>query len=292
MSEPSNTPYHPTISTHPNHHPHPLCRYRCARIHGVVACPSLSCRDAAAGAIRDPLHQHGTLFTLSGPSSWYVSDQFIRSTYPTNLSYQPILSTRPLSYPINSRSQRILSTHSTNSLPNLPLQPPRNTPSHPPSHPPSPRPPTYLSIHLPFCSSGFYFMACVWQLSFQLPLRCRRWVTPLVLALLYYPPRALSHISSHISHPSKHSLCYVTYIPSQFTPYQPFTHPLAHYCRRGVTAALGDTTPFELCFLLFDAVFVVSTVVFTALLWFDYRKKMKLSFNVAPYNSSSSNNSK
>jgi len=70
--------------------------------------------------------------------------------------------------------------------------------------------------------AGFYFMACVWQLSFQLPLRCRR----------------------------------------------------------GVTAALGDTTPFELCFLLFDAVFVVSTVVFAVLLWVDYRKKSRLSRNV------------
>lgn len=75
--------------------------------------------------------------------------------------------------------------------------------------------------------AGFYFMACVWQLSFQLPLRCRR----------------------------------------------------------GVTAALGDTAPFELSFLLFDAVFVVSTVVFTVLLWVDYRKKTKLSFSLAPYNS-------
>ena len=195
MSEPSNTPYHPTISTHPNHHPHPLCRYRCARIHGVVACPSLSCRDAAAGAIRDPLHQHGTLFTLSGPSSWYVSDQFIRSTYPTNLSYQPILSTRPLSYPINSRSQRILSTHSTNSLPNLPRQPPRNTPSiefpTTPSMPQVGDPPCPSPIILPPSRSLTHILS--YLTPFQtLSMLCH--IYPLTihsLPTLYPPPGSL-----------------------------------------------------------------------------------------------------
>ena len=67
-------------------------------------------------------------------------------------------------------------------------------------------------------AAGFYFMSCVWQLSFQLPLRCRR----------------------------------------------------------GVTAALGETAPFELCFILFDAVFVVSTIVFGIYLWLDHRKKISL----------------
>jgi hypothetical protein len=42
-------------------------------------------------------------------------------------------------------------------------------------------------------------------------------------------------------------------------------------CRRGVTLALGESAPFELCFLLFDAVFVCSTLVFGLLLWIDYR---------------------
>ena len=65
-------------------------------------------------------------------------------------------------------------------------------------------------------------MACVWQLSFQLPLRCRR----------------------------------------------------------GVTAALGETAPFELCFLLFDAVFVVSALFFGLMLWIDHRKKLLLSRNI------------
>ena len=64
-------------------------------------------------------------------------------------------------------------------------------------------------------------MACVWQLSFQLPLRCRR----------------------------------------------------------GVTAALGESAPFELCFLLFDAVFVVSTVLFGFLLYCDHRRKLLLSYS-------------
>ena len=62
-------------------------------------------------------------------------------------------------------------------------------------------------------------MACVWQLSFQLPLRCRK----------------------------------------------------------GVSLALGEAAPFDLCFLLFDAVFVVSTVVFGLLLWYNYRRKVSLS---------------
>lgn len=65
-------------------------------------------------------------------------------------------------------------------------------------------------------------MACVWQLSFQLPLRCRR----------------------------------------------------------GVTVALGQSAPFDLCFLLFDAVFVVSTIVFALLLWYNYRKKLLISYSL------------
>jgi hypothetical protein len=51
---------------------------------------------------------------------------------------------------------------------------------------------------------------------------------------------------------------------------------------RGVTAALGDSAPFELSFILFDTVFVVSTIVFSILICYDYRRKNN--FNSTPEN--------
>ena len=53
--------------------------------------------------------------------------------------------------------------------------------------------------------AGFYFMACVWQLSFQLPLRCRRGVTaalgetaPFEFVKLNFPRIIMSEFSSHM----------------------------------------------------------------------------------------------